>query len=658
MKNRDTSGIGFKNVPIFVFLVLISLGFWWGPKKAEDKLAALDASSIKMVDDFNDAQEPNLIGGMQSVSSSSKSGFVRTGFDKTDTHDKVGYSVKLEYYAPKSEQARWAMGLNELDISKAKGLYFWVKGAKGAEGFELELKDKKGGTSKRGTSIKVKASKKWQRVNISGENLASADFNCLSSLDFIFAGLRRQGEGSKASGIVYIDDIAFYGDKEVFFESLKDNIYGFPKEATVNAKEVLRKSDDELLRELAKATWGYFRDCVDKRNGLVLDHIDVSPERKIGDFTSPTNIGLHIMCVVSAHDLGFISKDEAVKSISQTLATIEGLPKWEGFLYNFYSTTNLQISRHYISSVDNGWLAAGLIVLRQAFPGEFNRRATRLLDDMKFSKLYNQPLGQLSLGYEADNKKYSPYNYGLLATEPRLTSLIAIGKGDIPREHWFRIYRTLPADWDWQDQIPEGATHEYEGIKVFEGYYKYGDAKFVPSWGGSLFEFLMPTLLVDEKNLAKDSLGKNDEIAVSVHIEHAKEKRYPVWGMSPCSTPDGSYGGYSEFGVAALGTKGYKDEGVITPHASILALDFSAEEVVKNIRKMLELYHIYGEYGLYDSVNILQNKVSYRYMALDQGMILVALNNHLNKGIMRTRFHQDPIGQKSESLLSVENFFK
>lgn len=654
MKNRDISGIDFKNVPMLILLLaVIACGIWFIPNKTQEKEAAPDASSIKVVDDFNDGQEPNLIGGEQAFSSSSKEAFVRTTYDKADTYDKVGHSLKLGFYVPKSEVACLSVGLNELDISKAKGLYFWMKGAKGGEIFELELKDRVGGTSRTNASIKVKPSRRWQKVKLEKEHFEGVDFDRLRSLDFVFEGL----EG-KTSGIVYIDDIAFYGDKEVFFESLKDNIYGFPKEATLGPKEILKRSNEELLMELAKATWGYFRDCVDKRNGLVLDHIDVSPERKIGDFTSPTNIGLYLMCVVSAYDFGFITKEEAIDRISRTLKTIDELPKWNGFLYNFYSTTNLQISRKYISSVDNGWLAAGLIIVRQAFPDELGKVATGLLDGMDFSKLYNRSLGQLSLGYDESEEKYSPYNYGLLATEPRLTSLIAIGKGDTPREHWFRIYRTLPIDWDWQDQTPEGAEREYEGTKVFQGYYKKDDVKFVPSWGGSLFEFLMPTLLVDEKGLAKEGLGLNDEIAVKIHIEFAKEKGYQIWGMSPCSTPDGSYGGYSEFGVAVLGTKGYKDEGVITPHASILALDFSAEEVIKNIRKMLELYPTYGEYGLYDSVNILQNKVSYRYMALDQGMILVALNNHLNNAIMRSRFHQDPIGKNSESLLGMEKFFE
>jgi hypothetical protein len=178
----------------------------------------------------------------------------------------------------------------------------------------------------------------------------------------------------------------------------------------------------------------------------------------------------------------------------------------------------------------------------------------------------------------------------------------------------------------------------------------------VPSWGGSLFEFLMPTLVLNEKELAPKSFGLNNKIAVQAHIKFAREKGYPVWGISPCSTPDGRYGGYSEFGVAQIGTKGYKDEGIITPHVSFLALDALPEEAIKNIRKLLKIGYIYGEFGLYDSLNIKTLEVGKKYLMLDQGMVLCAINNFLNQGILKKRFHQDSVGKAIEKLLAIEEF--
>lgn len=77
-------------------------------------------------------------------------------------------------------------------------------------------------------------------------------------------------------------------------------------------------------------------------------------------------------------------------------------------------------------------------------------------------------------------------------------------------------------------------------------------------------------------------------------------KRVPgFWGMSPCAIP----GSYTEFGALPLGTAGYKDQGIVTPHASFLALEFEEEEAFQNILKLKDL-NTYGKYGFYDSVNV------------------------------------------------------
>ncbi|HRZ67727.1 MAG TPA: glucoamylase family protein, partial [Candidatus Omnitrophota bacterium] len=75
------------------------------------------------------------------------------------------------------------------------------------------------------------------------------------------------------------------------------------------------------------------------------------------------------------------------------------------------------------------------------------------------------------------------------------------------------------------------------------------------------------------------------------------------------------------------------------------------------IRRMLFYFDMYGEYGFYDSVNVKNGKVSYRYLALDQGMILPSIDNYLNNGAIRQRFHKDPVAKKVEKLLN-ENFFE
>ena len=169
-----------------------------------------------------------------------------------------------------------------------------------------------------------------------------------------------------------------------------------------------------------------------------------------------------------------------------------------------------------------------------------------------------------------------------------------------------------------------------------------------------MFEALMPTIIIDEKKLAPKGLGANDERHVNIQIKYALEKlSYPVFGMSPSCIPEG---GYTEYGVKPLGMKGYKP-GVITAHATFLALEFAPKECIANIRKMLELYNAYGECGFYDAINVETGKVAVKYLCLDQAMSFLALDNYLNDGAIRRRFAADPINKRAEELLKVEDFF-
>ena len=182
--------------------------------------------------------------------------------------------------------------------------------------------------------------------------------------------------------------------------------------------------------------------------------------------------------------------------------------------------------------------------------------------------------------------------------------------------------------------------------------------KIVPSWGGSLFEFLMPTLVLDEQGMAPKSFGLNNINAVKANIDYALNKQhYPIWGLSPAATTNGRTWKYGEYGIKGIGVKGYPDQAVITPHVSFLALNVLEKEAIQNIRKMLSL-KMYGEYGFYDSIQVKTGKVNTQYLALDQGMSFLALANYLEKGYIQKLFQQDPIGQKAAELWKSESFFE
>ena len=110
-----------------------------------------------------------------------------------------------------------------------------------------------------------------------------------------------------------------------------------------------------------------------------------------------------------------------------------------------------------------------------------------------------------------------------------------------------------------QGRKPVGAWHEYLGVPVFEGAYRYRGLQFVPTWGGSMFEALMPPLLVPEEKSGPSSWGINHPVYVRAQIEHGlDEAGYGYWGFSPSSNPAG---GYREYGVDQIGLNGSNPDG-------------------------------------------------------------------------------------------------
>jgi hypothetical protein len=427
--------------------------------------------------------------------------------------------------------------------------------------------------------------------------------------------------------------------------------------ASASAKHTNKGKEIALskqLKAISKNTYRYFEDFTDEKTGLTYDAVRMdNGEINAQKFTSPTNIAMYMMSTISAEEVGLISREEAVTNIGKTLSSLKDMEKWNGLFYNWYYTEDATLMTdwgQFISTVDNGWLSAGLIVVGQAYP-ELYEETHALVEDMDYSTLYTPEVGQMRGGYDVATESYTSHHYGAFYTEPRVASYIAIGKEDVPEEHWWRMFRTMPESWDWQAQIPEGYTETYDGVDVFEGHYSYKGTKYVPSWGGSMFEALMPQLVLKEKELGKNALGLNNKRHVDIQIQYAKEQGYAAWGMSPAATPDN----YSEFAATPLGMDGYKSDGTVTPHATFLALEYAPMEAFKNIHA-LKRFDMYGKYGFLDSVNVETGEVTQAYLALDQGMTMVSIVNYLKDGVIRDYFHQDQIGESPEDLLIKETF--
>jgi len=609
---------------------------------------------------FNDQSRDNF----EPYWGESTRGFILS-FAPNRTEDEEGFSLRVDYNLglPSKSLNGCRIKFREKISDVIDGLVFYVKGDEKAgftTKFNVVFKSRDESGAYRVTGV----SSSWKLVPILFSEVEGiSDWSKVSEMDILFDSQ----VVTNLKGTIFIDDIFLspgcdpetkqvkssdlvIGDSRT--DILVGNLKGFPQKVMMNRE--MPKTEREFLKTIARDTWGYFRDIVDRKRNLPLNYIQVAPKKAVGDYVSTTDLGLYFMSVVSAYDLGFIDGKEAVKIIGDTLDTVEKLEKAHGFMYNYYDTTRLNPTSNFISFVDSGWLMMSLIIVRQAFPEELRDRCTRIIDSTDFSFFYDRSNGQMRHGYHIDKERYSEYHYGAFYTEARAISLMAIGKGDVPPEHWFKIYRTFPKEWDWQNKIPGGTFKKYLGVDIFEGYYEYEGMKIVPSWGGSMFEGLMPTLVIKEAELGKKNLGLNNSRYIEAHIRFAQKQGYSVWGLSPCSIPDE---GYDAYGVKDIGMRGY-EAGIVTPHATFLALELVPEKAVANLRKFPQAYpDIYGEYGFYDSVNVETGEVSKKYLCLDQAMILVALNNYLNAGIMRNRFHNDEIGRRAEYLLGIEEFY-
>lgn len=468
------------------------------------------------------------------------------------------------------------------------------------------------------------------------------------------------------------------------------------------------------LMEYAADTWASFEAMADPETGLPADNIDgdLDPATRSG-YTSPTNIGAYLWSTVVARDVGLIDRDEALERIQQTLGSVAELERHEdsGMFYNWYDEATLEKlyawpgtgDRVYpfLSSVDNGWLATALVLVGNAEP-RVRDQAEALRSTMDFGFYYDPAVGQIRGGFwdeppadtaaVLDNYRdrgpdvwYTGHHYGTLNTEPRIASYLGIAWDQIPREHYFKMFRTFPdtCDWSWPEQKPVGEWEQHLGVDVFQGAYRYRDMQLVPTWGGSMFEALMVDLFIPEADWGPRSWGVNHPLTVQAHIEHGMEEAgYGYWGFSPSSNP---FGGYREYGVDPIGMEpngyasdeprtfvesGWDDpacfraesqpteynDGVVTPHASFLALPYAKDAALENLSNIREDFDSYGPGGFYDAVAVRSGTVAERYLSLDQGMIMAALGNELGNDQVKRYVTRGPVQQAIKPLLGIEEF--
>jgi cyclic beta-1,2-glucan synthetase len=252
--------------------------------------------------------------------------------------------------------------------------------------------------------------------------------------------------------------------------------------------------------------------------------------------------------------------------------------------------------------------------------------------EMEYVFLFDEDRKLLSIGFLASEGKLDLNCYDLLASEARLASFLAIAKGDIPARHWFRLGRAVTP-------VGSGAA--------------------LISWSGSMFEYLMPSLVM--RAPAGSLLEQTSRLIVQRQMDYAATLGVP-WGVS-----ESAYNArdieltyqYSNFGVPGLGFKrGLGANTVIAPYATALAAMVNPQAAVENLNKLAAV-GAKGRYGFYEALDYTVSRVPegkrvaivLAFMAHHQGMTIVAIADAVFDGAMRTRFHSDPLVQSTELLL-------
>lgn len=251
---------------------------------------------------------------------------------------------------------------------------------------------------------------------------------------------------------------------------------------------------------------------------------------------------------------------------------------------------------------------------------------------MDFKFLFDERRQVFHIGYNATTEKLDANYYDLLASEARIASLIAIAKHDVPQSHWLHLGRPVT---------------------------KVNGEQVLLSWSGTMFEYLMPALLmrIYEGTFLWDSCYT----AVDSQISYGQQKHIP-WGISESGYYDFDANmnyQYRAFGVPKLGFKrDLSEDLVVSPYASLIGLSLQPQAVMNNIMHFYDLKML-GPYGFYEAVDFTQTRlpsgqhsaIVQSYMTHHQGMILLAICNYLLDDTMIRRFHVDEHIQSVELLL-------
>ena len=249
-----------------------------------------------------------------------------------------------------------------------------------------------------------------------------------------------------------------------------------------------------------------------------------------------------------------------------------------------------------------------------------------------FKMLYDKDRELFSIGYDVENDNLGKSYYDLLASESRQASFVAIAKGDVPKKHWFKLGRSMTL---------------------------MGKGKGLVSWSGTMFEYMMPQLIM--KNYQGTMLDETYKAVIEEQKKYCNGKGVP-FGISESAFYNFDVNlnyQYKAFGIAGVGLKqGLENELVVSPYATVMALQTDFRGAYDNLKK-LAFDGLEGSYGFYEAIDYTKNRIPKDeskviikcFMIHHEGMSLMAIDNVLLNNILQKRFHRLPKVKATELLL-------
>ncbi|HID61128.1 MAG TPA: hypothetical protein EYP49_00050, partial [Anaerolineae bacterium] len=420
---------------------------------------------------------------------------------------------------------------------------------------------------------------------------------------------------------------------------------------------------DAFLETLARDTWRYL-----SSDWATDNHLPWSwRSNRItgGDYANPTEIGLYMLSYIGAYELQKDWSPSWEEVEAEVGATLDQLEAWQSgtqayqphgpnaynnsvFYQAYWINWNPPVVGageydHQVPSIDNAWLAASLITIREYAEANgkttLAQKADGVLKDMDFTLWYHPQEHRFTWGAPDDPQGGGLADY--YSNENRIINFVARALGQLNEEEFQASLAALEqSPGTYNRSTPDPADDITVG-KV--------------NWDGSYSTYTTPAVFIREMETTygRGTINK----ATEAQIAYAQDQGYPVWGISDAF--DVEDGGYVERGAPPRGSGNPLedvDNGLITPHASALALITGhAHEAISNLQALRdldpELYD--ANYGLKDSVNVNSSKVSYRFSALAQEWIFLSLTNYLGDGAIWRYFYRDEGVKRAHAEISA-----